>query len=101
MRFFNIKGLKKYFGLGADTLGIAKKDLLTDTEALRAFGTLWQDHKTDVMTMLTVIEYEFLQEENYNRKESEVLRKTLGRVALFLKDCDKEYVEMKAKQKRD
>lgn len=98
--FQSIIRLKKYFVLGKENKKISKLELLSSTEAVKKFGQLWVNHKEDVMTMLAVVEYEYLQDDRYTKDQVDTLKKTIGRIAIFIKQCAQEYAEYEAQQER-
>ncbi len=90
--------LRKYFALAQRETVIKKKDLLANTESLKAFGKLWSDNNPDMMTMLAAIEYEYISEHHYTKDQIKTLKTVLGKVALFFRGCSDEWKEFEAEQ---
>lgn len=99
-KFFDISGLRKYFKASCQKTVVPKREILGSTEALKQFGLLWGDYTKEVMTMLTVIEYEYIQDNVFSEKEIAAVKSVLGNIAVFLKDSKKEYDEFLDEQKR-
>lgn len=95
---YNIFGLKKYFGIGANTKDIPKSELLNSNESLKHFGTLWNYHKDDVLMMLTVLEYEFISRNNYSEDQVAAIKTILGETGKFFKQCGSEWSDYERKQ---
>lgn len=93
-----IKNLLKFFKLSTEYPIVPKKELLTDSIALKHFANMWDDHKADTMMMLATVEYEYLHNNRLSSEEVAVLQGALGHVGLFLKDCKKEYDLMLERQ---
>lgn len=92
------KALKKYLKKSSKEQMNKCGDLLSSTEALKHFGKVWGEYKTDLMVALTSLEYEWMTKFNFNKEEFEAVKYILGNIALFFKGCKAEADELLAKQ---
>ena len=92
--------LKKYFRLSCENSKVTKRDLLTDTEVLKHFAKLGGDYMADTMQMLSVIQYEYMAENSFSEREISGVQAALGKVAVFMRDCKKEYELMLLEQQQ-
>jgi len=96
-----IKKLKRYFRLACRYKDIPKKELLSTNEALKYFGKLWGDDlKGDTMMMLAVIEHEYIADGVYSPEEAAAVKRVLGKVGLFFRDCKEEWDAHEERQAR-
>lgn len=100
MSIRDILKLKKYLKLGCSKKEITKEEILGSNEALKQFAKLWGEHKADTMMMLTVIEYEFISNNNYTEEEIVAFKGALGKVGLFLRGCKGEWDVHKEAEER-
>jgi len=86
-----IAALKRYFWRAAESKTGYKMQLLSGHEALKQFGSLYGTYQADMMMMLTSIEYKYITDNDPSADEFRAAKKVLGEVALFLRDCKREY----------
>lgn len=92
--------LKKYFRLLCIKNEIKKSELLSSNEALKRFGQLWIESRTDVLMMMTVLEYDFISQGVYTEGELRAVKATLGKVATFIRECSEEWEEFEREQEK-
>lgn len=100
MKILNLKGLRRYFKSSCKNKTIPKKDILGSTEGLKYFAGLWGDKKSELMSMLTIIEYEYIQDNNFSSEQIMSVKQVLGKIAIFTKECKTEYEELLAEQRK-
>lgn len=85
--------LKKYFSFIFTHKEVPRAKLLSTNESLKRFSHLWKYSGEDVMTMIALIEYEYISENNYTEEQIAAIKTVLGKVIKFIKDCDNEWEE--------
>jgi len=96
----NIIKLKKYFTIAKYEKKISISKILTDNESLKSFGKLWLHHNEDVMTMIALMEYEFISETNYSDDQVKAVKQILGKITKFLIQASQEWEEYEKLQNK-
>lgn len=82
-----VKYLQKYIESGAQGPLNSPKDILFHPEAIDLFAHIWNEYKSDLMAMMTAIEYEFIAKEQFTAEAINGIRYMIGNIALFIKGC--------------
>lgn len=84
-------GLKRYFALTMGSKQVAKADLLSSNEALKALGKVGIHHRAELMMMMAVVEYEYGRNNTYTNKEIGIVQKILADVYGYFIECGQEW----------
>ena len=95
-----LKALKKYFVQATQEKHPKKAEILQNSEALKHLGTAWSKYKPEIMTLMTIAEYEYISDNEFTKSEINAVKEIVGKICIQFAECEQEYEEFEKMQEQ-